>query len=91
MNDKNNPYAPHWYNKILNKRYNLTLKVNKFLNGCPIIKLARSKHDGLPLVGDKKSQCEDNKEFMTNKKGFFKARKDIEEGRVLFNFSFRSR
>jgi hypothetical protein len=47
MNDKNNPYSPHWYNKILNKRYNLSLKVNKYINGCPIVKLAKNN---LPVM-----------------------------------------
>jgi hypothetical protein len=50
MKDKKNPYAPHWYNNILAKRYNLTLKVSRFLNGTPIIKLSKNRGETLPPV-----------------------------------------
>jgi hypothetical protein len=47
MRDRKNPYAPHWYNNILSKRYNLRIKVDRFLNGVPIIKLTKTKNNDL--------------------------------------------
>jgi hypothetical protein len=50
MNDPNNPYSTFWPNKILEKRYNLEIAVNGYINGVPVIKLIKKRDTDLPAV-----------------------------------------
>lgn len=88
MNDPRNPYSTTWSNKILEKRYNLNFSVGGFCNGVPIIKLVKKKKKDLPFVSKKINELfisspgsSNDLEFNTNQKNFFKARKDIIEGK----------
>jgi hypothetical protein len=50
MNDPKNPYSIFWPNKILEKRFNLEIGVNGYINGVPVIKLVKKKEGDLPSV-----------------------------------------
>lgn len=94
MNNPNNPYSTNWTNKLLNKQYNMKLGVNGFINGVPVITLNKKK-DKFPEITKKElkqklntmnmREIDDNipkemfEQFNTNKKNFFKIRKDIQE------------
>lgn len=49
MNNPKNPYSNHWTNKMLEKRYNMELRSNGFLNGIPLIQL-NHKHNLISKV-----------------------------------------
>ncbi len=92
MQDKKNPYSAHWSNSILSKQYNVSLKVTRFINGVPIIKLTKNKDEFPPvnfltqIVQTRATNSpakSDFDEFNTNKKDFFKIRKDIMEGNAF--------
>lgn len=94
MNNPNNPYSTNWTNKLLDKQYNMKLGVNGFINGVPVITLNKKK-DKFPEITKKElkqklntmnmREIDDNipkemfEQFNTNKKNFFKIRKDIQE------------
>jgi hypothetical protein len=95
MNDPKNPYSTYWSNKLLSKRYNMEIGVSGFCNGVPIIKLMKKREQDLPILikssvelplNSSPNSRRDNGEieFNTNKKNFYKARKDIEEGNQIF-------
>lgn len=94
MNNPSNPYSTNWTNKLLNKQYNMKLGVNGFINGVPVITLNKKK-DKFPEITKKELKQKLNTmnmreidenipkemfdQFNTNKKNFFKIRKDIQE------------
>ena len=94
MNNPSNPYSTNWTNKFLTKNYNMKIGVSGFLNGVPVVRLNKKK-ERLPEISKKElkeklnrmniREIDDNipnevlEQFNTNKKNFFKTRKDIVE------------
>ena len=43
INDRKNPYSIYWYNKLLEKKFNMEIGVIGFLNGYPLFDLKKRK------------------------------------------------